>query len=118
MQSSDLAEINAFIQSIYRLQDTASLRALICKDLTNVIAGHNVFLGAHDMERTLITGCTCTHAFSTHEFNDIVNQSLGQHPLWEPIREGARRCGAYRASPVPAHGKTPCFTARHSDSKA
>jgi len=84
----DLPYINAFIRDIYCLQDTASLRALICRDLGKLVAGHNIFIGAHDMRNTLITGCAVTHPFTTPEFIDIVNQSLGQHPLWEPIREG------------------------------
>jgi DNA-binding CsgD family transcriptional regulator len=84
----DLPHINAFLHDIYRLQDTASLRALVCRDLGKLVDGHNVFIGAHDMRNTRITGCAVTHPFSTPEFIDIVNQSLDQHPLWEPIREG------------------------------
>lgn len=84
----DLPCINAFLRDIYRLQDSASLRALICRELGKLIDGHNIFIGAHDMRNTLITGCAVTHPFTTPEFIDIVNQSLGQHPLWESIREG------------------------------
>ncbi len=84
-----LQEVSAFLQQIYQLQDTASLRATICRNLGKLVDGHNIFLGAHDMKRTLITGCVVTSPFETPDFIEIVNGSLAQHPLWEPIREGS-----------------------------
>lgn len=83
-----LRKTSSFLQEIYRLQDTASLRAIICRNLGTLVDGHNIFLGAHDMKHTLITGCVVTHPFETPNFIEIVNSSLAQHPLWEPIREG------------------------------
>ena len=83
-----LRDISGFLQEIYRMQDSASLHATICRSLGKLVDGHNIFIGAHDMRHTLITGCTVTHPFATPDFIEIVNQSLGQHPLWEPIREG------------------------------
>jgi DNA-binding CsgD family transcriptional regulator len=83
-----LQNISAFLREVYQLQDTASLRATICRSLGNLVDGHNIFIGAHDMKRTLITGCVVTRPFTTPEFIEIVNSSLGEHPLWEPIREG------------------------------
>lgn len=83
-----LRDISTFLRKLYRLQDTASLRATICRNLGKLVDGHNIFLGAHDMQRTLITGCVVTHPFETPDFIEIVNGSLAEHPLWEPIREG------------------------------
>lgn len=84
-----LRHLSGFLQQVYRLQDTATLRATICRELGKLVDGHNIFMGAHDMKRTLITGCVVSRPFTTPEFIEIVNSSLGQHPLWEPIREGA-----------------------------
>lgn len=83
-----LQKIGGFLQEIYHLQDIASLRAKICRKLGELIDGHNIFIGSHDMRQTLITGCVVTHPFQTPDFIDIVNRCVGEHPLWEPIREG------------------------------
>ena len=83
-----LEKIGTFLKEVYQLQDVATLRATICRKLTEVVDGHNIFLGAHDMRRTLITGCVVTNPFETPDFIEIVHGALGQHPLWEPIREG------------------------------
>lgn len=85
---SHLRGISSFLTEIYRLQDCASLHATICRNLGNLVGGHNIFLGSHDMARTLITGCVVNKPFQTADFIEIVNSSLAQHPLWKPIREG------------------------------
>lgn len=95
-----LHQIGMFLQEIYHLQDTATLRAAICRKLGELVDGHNIFIGFHDMRRTLITGCVVTHPFQTPDFIDIVNRYVGEHPLWEPIREGGAevRCISHFAT--------------------
>jgi DNA-binding CsgD family transcriptional regulator len=82
--------MSGFLREIYQAQDTGSLYAAICGRLGELVAGDNVFIGEHDMERTLITGCVVRHLFETPDFITIVNGSAGQHPLWEPIRTGGQ----------------------------
>lgn len=88
------AEVGDFLREIYSLQDIGTLYGNICKGLGGLVSGSNVFIGEHDMENTLITGCVVRHMFETRDFINIVNSSAGQHPLWEPIREGGQivRC--------------------------
>ncbi len=79
-----------FLRERYVLRDVDGLYGTICRGLGEFVAGENVFIGEHDMERTLVTGCVVRHVFETPDFITIVNQCAGEHPLWEPIRTGGQ----------------------------
>lgn len=83
-----------FLNRIYTLQNIHSLYQVLVAGLDDLVAGTNVFIGEHDMRRTLVAGCAVKHLFTTPEFITIVNSCAGQHPLWTPIREGGQevRC--------------------------
>lgn len=79
-----------FLRELYVLRDVDGLYGTISRGLGDFLAGENVFIGEHDMERTLVTGCAARHVFETPDFITVVNQCAGEHPLWEPIRRGGQ----------------------------
>lgn len=84
------ARMGDFLRELYVLRDVDGLYGTICRGLGDFVAGENVFIGEHDMERTLVTGCVVRHVFETPDFITVVNQCAGEHPLWEPIRTGGQ----------------------------
>lgn len=90
MSQRALDKIGGFLREIYAFQGVTSLHSVICKGLGELIPGDNVFIGEHDMSRTLVTGCSVRHLFETPEFITVVNSCAGEHPLWEPIRTGGQ----------------------------
>lgn len=79
-----------FLLRIYTLQNVDSLVCALCETLTDIVPGENVFIGRHDMARTLLTGAMVRHPFSAPDFLAQVNDYAGDHPLWEPIRVGGQ----------------------------
>lgn len=92
--TGEMARIGGFLREIYALQDMPALHQTIAGGLGALVAGDNIFIGEHDMENTLITGCAARHLFETPDFLPIVNSCVGEHPLWEAIRTGGQttRC--------------------------
>lgn len=87
---TSIIRLSSFLRELHEWHTVATLQEIICGRLHQLIPGHNIFIGDHDMAETRINGCAVTRMFTTPEFMSIVNSCAGQHPLWEPIRTGGQ----------------------------